>query len=77
MISRISSYILVIALFSASTILGKGPPLYSGYAVQDKHPVPNGWSRVGPAPAEHLIKLQIGLKQSNFNELERHLYEGM
>ncbi|KAA6413001.1 MAG: tripeptidyl peptidase [Lasallia pustulata] len=33
------------------------------------------WTRVGPAPADHRINLQIGLKQSQFDELERHLYE--
>lgn len=48
----------------------------SEYAVKEFHHVPTKWSRVGPAPAEHLIQLQIALKQSQFSELERHLYEG-
>ena len=51
--------------------------LRSPYAVKESHPVPRKWSRIGPAPADHVINLQIGLKQGNFNELERHLYEGM
>jgi tripeptidyl-peptidase-1 len=46
------------------------------YAVKDRHNVPRQWSRVGQAPALHIIELQIGLKQGNFDELERHLYEG-
>jgi tripeptidyl-peptidase-1 len=46
------------------------------YAVKDRHNVPRQWNRVGQAPAVHIIELQIGLKQGNFDELERHLYEG-
>ncbi|KAI4253479.1 MAG: hypothetical protein L6R42_007567 [Xanthoria sp. 1 TBL-2021] len=34
------------------------------------------WTRIRPAPADHVVKLQIALKQSQFDELERHLYEG-
>jgi hypothetical protein len=52
-------------------------PKRSSYAVKDKHVVPKQWSSVGPAPALHVIQLQIGLKQGNFVELERRLYEGM
>ena len=36
---------------------------------------PRGWSKVKPAPADHLIDLRIGLPQPNFAELEKHLYE--
>lgn len=46
------------------------------YVVKDSHNVPRQWSKLGPAPAQHMIQLQIGLKQENFNELEKHLYEG-
>jgi hypothetical protein len=49
----------------------------ASYAVKETHPVPHQWTRVSAAPADHIIKLQIGLKQSQFDELERHLYEGM
>ena len=44
--------------------------------VKETHTVPSQWSKVGPAPAGHVINLQIGLKQSQFDELERHLLEG-
>ena len=46
-------------------------------AVKETHHVPMKWSRVGPAPVWHTIRLQIGLKQRNFGELERHLYQGI
>ncbi|KZT67453.1 subtilisin-like protein [Daedalea quercina L-15889] len=36
---------------------------------------PRGWSKVKPAPADHLIELRIGLPQPKFAELEQHLYE--
>ena len=49
----------------------------SAYAVKDSHPVPGRWRRVGPAPGEHMLNLQIGLRQSRFDDLERHLYEGI
>lgn len=48
----------------------------SGYGTKDEHYVPRAWRRIGPAPGDHMIRLQIGLKQSGFSELERHLYEG-
>lgn len=47
----------------------------AGYAVMDSHIVPAKWSRVSAAPADHTISLNIGLKQSRFEELERQLYE--
>ena len=48
----------------------------SPYAVKDSHHVPARWYRLDRAPADHMINLQISLKQSQFSELERHLYEG-
>ncbi|KAL8914343.1 MAG: hypothetical protein Q9172_007103 [Xanthocarpia lactea] len=47
----------------------------SGYAVKDSHHVPRKWTRIGEAPANHVIHLEIALKQNQFDELERHLYE--
>ncbi|CAL8576730.1 hypothetical protein XPA_002596 [Xanthoria parietina] len=47
----------------------------SSYAVKDSHHVPRQWTRIGQAPADHVVKLEIALKQSQFDELERHLYE--
>jgi tripeptidyl-peptidase-1 len=68
--------VLTILSFATTAVLAESP-LYSQYTIKDSHHVPREWTRVGPAPAGHLIKLQIGLKQSQFGELERHLYEGM
>ncbi|KAI1102674.1 tripeptidyl-peptidase 1 precursor [Jackrogersella minutella] len=45
------------------------------YRVKDVHHVPRAWKRVRRAPADHVIDLHIGVKQSNFVELEKHLYE--
>ena len=48
----------------------------SSYKVKERHHVPRQWFEAGPAAADDIIQLQIGLKQSQFAELERHLYEG-
>jgi tripeptidyl-peptidase-1 len=32
---------------------------------------------VSRAPGDHMLHMQIGLKQERFDELERHLYEGI
>lgn len=48
----------------------------SPYVVKEVHNPPNRWAKVGAAPADHIVNLQIGLKQNQFDELERHLHEG-
>ena len=48
----------------------------SSYAVKESFNVPPKWSRVGRAPSDHILNLQIGLKQSRFDDLEHDLYEG-
>jgi tripeptidyl-peptidase-1 len=45
------------------------------YKIKERVHVPRGWSRVGPAPTEHNIKLRIGLQQNDFDTLEQHLLE--
>lgn len=66
-----------LALLAASpSILSSPLRSRTEYAVKDTHTVPRKWHVVGPAPAHKLLHLQIGLKQSQFDELERHLYEG-
>ncbi|KAL1970125.1 hypothetical protein VTN77DRAFT_6530 [Rasamsonia byssochlamydoides] len=49
--------------------------LTSPYRPKEFHPVPRGWTEIGPAPPTHTIALQIGLKQHRFDELEKALYE--
>lgn len=48
----------------------------SAYAVKEVHVCPSKWMPLGRAPADHMLHLRIGLKQGNFEELERHLYQG-
>ncbi|RDW57074.1 hypothetical protein BP6252_13889 [Coleophoma cylindrospora] len=45
------------------------------YAVKETHIIPRGWSEVAEAPKGQTIHLNIGVKQGQFAELERHLYE--
>ncbi|KAF2501113.1 tripeptidyl-peptidase 1 precursor [Lophium mytilinum] len=47
----------------------------SPYVVKETHNVPRQWKRVSRAPSAHTIDLHIGIKQGQFDELERHLYE--
>lgn len=49
----------------------------TAYTVKETHFVPQKWQQVGKAPGDHVLHLNIGLKQSSFDELERHLYEGL
>ena len=37
--------------------------------------VPRGWELYGPAPAEYMLDLRIGLKQDKLDELITSLYE--
>ncbi|KAK0659056.1 Tripeptidyl-peptidase sed3 [Lasiodiplodia hormozganensis] len=47
----------------------------SPYAVKETHNVPEEWTKRGSAPEDHSLHLHIGLRQSQFDELERHLVE--
>jgi tripeptidyl-peptidase I len=47
------------------------------YRVKETHTVPRKWEQLDRAPGSRMIHMQIGLKQSQFDELERHLYEGI
>ncbi|KAI1077884.1 tripeptidyl-peptidase 1 precursor [Whalleya microplaca] len=66
---------VVSALLAAHAALATPVRSRTSYRVKDSHHVPRNWRRVSRAPADHVINLQIGVKQSNFAELERHLYE--
>ncbi|KAG4413009.1 hypothetical protein IFR04_013868 [Cadophora malorum] len=69
-----ASILLTIAL-AAEAVLGNPIQVRTAYAVKEKHWVPKRWTKMGRAPSEKMINLQIGVKQSNFGELERHLNE--
>ena len=67
----------VLLLLSAATAVVAAPTQgRSDYTVKDSHHVPRKWSNVGDAPRDHVLRLNIALNQSQFDELERHLYEG-
>ncbi|KAK0120242.1 hypothetical protein ONS95_011648 [Cadophora gregata] len=69
-----ASILLTIAI-AAEAVLGNPIQVRTSYAVKEKHWVPKRWTKMGRAPSEKIINLQIGVKQSNFGELERHLNE--
>lgn len=60
----------------AVTLAGPIKPR-SPYVVKESHYVPNEWVQKDRAPADKLVNLNIGLKQGDFDELEKSLYEGM
>lgn len=68
--------VLSIAL-AAQAVFGSPVHKRAGYAVKETHYVPLKWTKVGKAADDFMIHLNIGLKQGNFDELDRHLYEGM
>lgn len=71
-----ASVLLSVAI-AAQAVLSS--PLQNGarYSVKETHFVPQKWNKIGKPAEEFRIHLNIGLKQSNFDELERHLYEGI
>ncbi|KAI4128849.1 MAG: hypothetical protein LQ347_004015 [Umbilicaria vellea] len=75
MLLTVTRTVLLTLLLAVDAALASPVRARTAYAVKDSHVVPSRWRRVGPAPADHWISLQIGLKQSQFDELERHLYE--
>jgi tripeptidyl-peptidase-1 len=56
----------------ASPIQARSP-----YVVKETHFAPREWTKLDRAHGGKTIQLQIGLKQGNFEELDRHLHEGM
>jgi hypothetical protein len=68
--------IAVVALV-ADFVTGSPVRTRSPYEVKEYHHPPSEWKVMGPAPADHVVHLQIGLRQERFGELERHLGEGM
>ena len=69
-------HLSVAVLAVAGPVLSGPVEVRSPYAVKESISIPKGWSYVAPAPANHLITLQIGLRQARFDELERQLFEG-
>ncbi len=74
-----ASILLTVAVAAQAVFANPIKPISvrTAYAVKEKHWVPKRWTKVGRAPADAVLNLQIGVKQSQFGELERHLNEGM
>ena len=72
-----ATYFLLSCGLAAVAVLG-APTAENGfdYRVKESSLVPRGWQIRGRAPAGETMVLHIGLKQGNFEELERQLYEG-
>lgn len=70
------SFLLLTAIAGASAVPGSTINTRSPYRVKETHNVPARWRNIGEPASDHRINLQIGLTPSNFEELERHLYEG-
>ncbi|RYP09762.1 hypothetical protein DL764_001097 [Monosporascus ibericus] len=62
--------LLVTQAVSATPVRVRTP-----YEVKESHFVPRGWKKLDRAPENHVIDLQIGVKQGNFAALEKQLYE--
>lgn len=71
----VSSVVLAVA-FVAQNAFGGPVKARSAYAIKESHFVPSKWTRGERAVAERMLHLQIGVKQANFDTLERHLLEG-
>lgn len=65
-----------LVLFGAAALgIAAATPLQTRYAVKETFKVPREFRKVANAPARHLIRLNVALKQSQFEDLERSLYE--
>ncbi|KAF5363394.1 hypothetical protein D9756_000249 [Leucocoprinus leucothites] len=72
---KLFNHCLLALAFASGALALPRPEVSYNYRLKESITVPRGWSKVAAAPAEHVIHLRIGLPQSNFAELERHLYE--
>ncbi|KAK7053947.1 Tripeptidyl-peptidase sed2 [Favolaschia claudopus] len=64
----------VVSVLAFSALALALPSQNCEHKVKETIVPPRGWTIFGPAPPDHLIKLRIGLPQSNFDLLEEHLY---
>jgi tripeptidyl-peptidase-1 len=69
-----ASLVFTVAVFAQAVLAT--PVARSVYAIKEKHVVPQRWTQKSRAPKHQILALQIGVKQGDFDELERHLYEG-
>lgn len=72
----VSFKLVLSAAFAAQAALATPIRARTPYAVKETHHLPRQWKRVARASGAEVVHLQIGIKQGDFAELERHLYEG-
>ncbi|KAI4854550.1 subtilisin-like protein [Aureobasidium sp. EXF-8845] len=64
-----------LSLSALTLVVNAGLSSRSLYDIKEKHRTPSNWVREEPAPADHELKLHIGLKQRGLSQLERQLLE--
>jgi hypothetical protein len=72
----VSAFLTVSHVNASPTPLGAVDDSSTAYAVKSFHHVPQKWEKIGAAPSNHILTLQIGLKQGRFDEILQHLNEG-
>jgi len=73
--SKMQLTVAFLAAIASQTIAT--PIARSPYQVRETHYVPKGWQKLDRSHGGKTIQLQIGLKQGRFEELDRHLAEGL
>ena len=68
---------VVLVAVAAREALASPIQARSPYVVKETHFVPREWTKLDRAHGGKTIQLHIGLKQGLFDELDRHLHEGM
>jgi hypothetical protein len=69
--------IVTIGLVLTGLVVAKPCNHKLNYAVKEVHNPPSEWTKVQEAPGDALLSLRIGLKMDRWDELERHLNEGI
>jgi hypothetical protein len=74
---RILGVLIYVVITYSSVITAKPCNLNLKYAVKEVHNPSKQWTRIKDAPGDSKLTLRIGLKMDRWDELERHLDEGM
>lgn len=70
-------FIVTILTFACGVLTSPTTQLAKRYALKSTHHIPRKWDRIAPAPPNHMITLQIGLRQGKADEVLQNLKEGM
>ena len=68
---KVTAFFAFLATCAAGPLKARSP-----FVVKESHHVPKEWVQREGAPKDKYLNLHIGLKQGNFQELEKTLYEG-